>query len=305
MSVDPAAGPGPDEVPPAPHADPDRLADLAEGLLSAADAASVHAHLASCPDCSDDFALITGSLDLAALLPAEPIPAEVAIRVQAALDREPALGVTVTDPVSAPAPVRTPRRRFRVALTGLAGLCVLGVAVVGATSALRSAIGHSESKSSAGTAAGAPALPNSAGGLAPFAAGAPVDDAATAQQFAAQLLRARPALSSPDDANGSTGGSVPDRGQSGSAFLRCLPLTQAAQIPLASASVTFHGQPAELLVLRQASGSAEADVVIVPASCATPQSAVAGGASPEATKSQGSAGSTPAGALLATTVPIP
>lgn len=303
MSVDPAAGPGPDEMP-ASHADPDRLADLAEGLLSAPDTASAHAHLASCPACADDFALISGSLDLAALLPAEPIPAEVAIRVQAALDREPALGSAVTDAASAPAPVRSPRRRFRIALTGLAGLCLLGVVAVGATSALRSAIGQSESKS-AGTAAAGPALPSSAGGLAPLTAGAPVDDAATAQQFAAQLLRARPALSSPDDAAGSTGGSVPDNGQSGSAYRRCLPLAQASRTPLASAPVTFRGQPAQLLVFRQASGSAEADVVVVPASCAAPQSAVAGGASPEATASQGSTGSTTAGALLTTTVPIP
>lgn len=291
MSADPAAGPGPDPAA-APHADPDRLADLAEGLLAAADAAAVRDHLASCSDCAADFALITKSFDLADLLPPEPIPAGVAARVQAALEREPALAAAPApgaDPAT-PTALRPRRHRFRIAFTGLAAASLLGVAVVGISSALRSAAG--ESKSSAGTSAVAPAYGGASAGIA-------ISDAQAAQQTALRLFHTHPFAATPDDGSNS-GASASPGPKSAQDLTACVSGRLAGEVLLASTAVSYQGQPAWLLVYRQTGDPTEADVVVVPQSCLAAPNAAGG------STGGGQAGTDDNPApLLSTTVAIP
>ncbi|WP_051816451.1 hypothetical protein [Kitasatospora sp. NRRL B-11411] len=74
--------------PPSEHPDLDALADLAEELLPPARAAALHAHLADCPSCAEDFAALSGLPELLADLPAPALPQDVADRLSAALAAE-------------------------------------------------------------------------------------------------------------------------------------------------------------------------------------------------------------------------
>lgn len=308
MNVDPAAGPGPDETSPAPHVEPDRLADLAEGLLSRADAAAVRAHLGDCQACAADLALITESFDLAALLPAEPIPAEVVARVTAALEREPALGAATpasrtsaapkTSGMTAPVSIRDgvaaarPRRRgFRIAFGSLGAAVALGALVVGGVAILRSPSGTEQSS---GSSAAAPA--NGAAPKSPYATLAQVDDAATAQEEAKRLLL-HPFAMPPSQQGESTGGS----GLSGEAVRQdCVPAAFAQKPPLATQPVSFRGQPAVLLVYPSATDPTTADVIVVPQGCAAPSTA--GSPSPVRPGTQPDVAVAP---LVQTTIPLP
>ncbi|ACU77854.1 hypothetical protein Caci_9041 [Catenulispora acidiphila DSM 44928] len=155
MMTDPAAsGPG-------THLDPDQMADLFEGLLDTTAADRAQAHLATCPVCSADFALITGESDLSAssesnglsrlseLLPPVPIPQDVVTRIEAALYREPPLKVA---PAAAPVghhATAPPRRRFRIRLGALAGATLVIAGGIGVVTALNSGGGSTKSSSAA------------------------------------------------------------------------------------------------------------------------------------------------------------
>ncbi|TWF98814.1 anti-sigma factor family protein [Kitasatospora viridis] len=95
---------------PSPHessADPrhpsvEQLADLAEDLLPADRAAAVRTHLADCPECADTTAALTELTALLAADPIEPMPQEVARRIDAALAA--AQPSTPTAPITPPTP---------------------------------------------------------------------------------------------------------------------------------------------------------------------------------------------------------
>ncbi|GAA2084192.1 hypothetical protein GCM10009759_03030 [Kitasatospora saccharophila] len=71
--------------PPPGHPALDALADLAEDLLPPDRAAALHAHLADCPACAEDFAALSGLPQLLADAPPPVMPQDVADRLTAAL----------------------------------------------------------------------------------------------------------------------------------------------------------------------------------------------------------------------------
>jgi hypothetical protein len=266
MMTDPAAsGPG-------THLEPDRLADLFEGLLDVGAAEAARAHLGSCALCSADFALIAGEAegDLDALLATTPIPQDVVIRIEAALHREP--------PLSAPAPAaqhaapRRRSRRFRLALGSLAGACLVIVGGIGAFSALNSGSGASNSYTSSSKQP-EPALGSQSPGEAHAQDKTPGDSApgagagadgtvpspGTSKQQAAVngaaiQQQALSLLEHPETAS-------PGTGQL--ANFKCPPPdVQGTGLPLAGTTITYAGQPAELLVYAKP-GSATVDSVYV------------------------------------------
>ncbi|TQF04299.1 hypothetical protein E6W39_21315 [Kitasatospora acidiphila] len=93
----------PDPVEPAAdasHPDVETLADLSEDLLAPAEAAALRTHLAACPECADTLAALTEVAALLAAEPVEPMPAEIALRIDAAL--------AAAQPPSAPNTPNTP-----------------------------------------------------------------------------------------------------------------------------------------------------------------------------------------------------
>ncbi|SDM97166.1 anti-sigma factor family protein [Actinacidiphila guanduensis] len=119
-----------------PHPEDTVLSDLAEDLLPADRAAEVRGHIAGCEECAEVLASLAEIRSLLGSLPApEPIPDDVAARIDAALAAEALLDATRADvpretspdstaptgpveppspsaghePTSAPAPVNVPR----------------------------------------------------------------------------------------------------------------------------------------------------------------------------------------------------
>ncbi|GAA1958858.1 hypothetical protein [Catenulispora subtropica] len=276
MTIDPAAS-GPDT-----HLEPDRMADLYEGLLEPGAAEAARRHLAGCRACADDFALITLDSgfggELAAFTAPEPIPADVAIRIEAALHREPPLAVPAAAPQHSAAPRRS--RRFRLWFGGLAGATLVIGGVFAGVTALNSGGAKSSSVSVAGGAAdsGRSTSPHAAsspaaGAQAPNAVAPPSDAESgspqgsatlTVEQQAAQLLKK--AGQSQPQAAGSTG----DTKALASRFA-CPPAGFADTSPLGMASITYQGQPAELLVYPKPGDATTASVYVVATTgCAAP-----------------------------------
>lgn len=105
----------------AAHLDYDTLADLAEGLLSDARAASADAHLAGCAECQDRSAELVDVSRLLADAPVPPMPAELASRIDEALAAE----VASAGPVMS---IEAKRRhkRLRMLAVAAATAAVLG-----------------------------------------------------------------------------------------------------------------------------------------------------------------------------------
>ncbi|WP_194913460.1 hypothetical protein [Catenulispora rubra] len=268
MMTDPAASR------PGTHLDPDQMADLVEGSLDAAAADRARAHLASCPVCSADFALITGEADLAdlgGLLPPMPIPQDVVARVEAALYREPPLGTAATARASAGSPVgrsaaaaQPRRRRFRMALGSLAGAALVVVGGIGAVTALNNATSSSKDSSTAAGNAAGPSVDGShvagqgpgtespqAGVIKPDATsgGSGFSDAGIAQQAQALL-----SLHTMTPANGTAQAAKPD----------CPPTVVPAGTKLIGSTQTvYQGKPAWLLLYPRAGSATLVDVYVV------------------------------------------
>ena len=270
MTTDPAAsGPAQNAT---GHVDPDRLADLAEGLLDATAAEAVRDHLASCEQCADDFALITLDSGLAGFLPPEPIPAEVVARVEAALYREPPLREWSGAAASASArqhvhhAARPSRgRRFKLAFGALASV---GVLVGGMAVGVSMFGGSSEKNSTAASSSLSGTAPNAAGRYSGNEPAAPTDALAQLQQQATGLLAAAK--------SGGTGAASTAKGRPDNALRTPNPAGEPCwQNPsptadlLAHSSVVFQGRPAELLVYADPGDPARARVVVVAAGCAS------------------------------------
>lgn len=281
MMTDPAASR------PGTHLDPDRMADLLEGLLDDAAADEARAHLASCPVCSADFALISGEADpgglgepgelggLGDLLPPVTIPQDVMTRIEAALYREPPLGTgtAAADEGAghAAAAARPRRRRFGITLGALAGATLVIAGGFGIVTALKN--GSSESKSSSGTAAGSAPSSQSAdgsrlagtapdaqqmspqvGGVPPHAGATPGSNELTVEQQAKALLGQHPM-----NPAGTTAGG------------QCAPAgTTAIGKPLAASQTQYQGKTVWLLIYPVSGDPAVADVFVVDANGCTP-----------------------------------
>lgn len=263
MMTDPAASR------PGTHLDPDQMADLVEGLLDAAAADGARAHLASCPLCSADFALITGEADLGelgdlgGLLPPMPIPQDVMARVEAALHREPPLGTAAAAPAAAATKPR--RQRFRMALGSLAGAALVIAGGIGVVTALNNAT--SSSKDSSSTAAGNGAGPNidgshaagqlpgakspQAGGSEP---GTSADNPGFSDMSIVQQAEALLSLHTVTPANGTAQAARPD----------CPPAAVPAGTKLIGSTQTvYQGKSAWLLLYPRSGSTTLVDVYVV------------------------------------------
>jgi hypothetical protein len=276
MMTDPAASR------PGTHLDPDQMADLFEGILDAAAADEARAHLASCPLCSADYALIAGEADLgdlSDLLPPTPIPHDVMARVEAALYREPPLAAPAAQaPVghhaaaaSAASPAR--RRRFRMRLGALAGATLVVAGGIGVITALN---GGSADKSSSTDSAAAGSAPSSQSG-----SGAHADTQVPGGAMSPQVGVA-PTTKSParepsqesieqqaEDLLKPHGQSPAGSGQFGEPV--CTPEGVGAGTHLlASTQTQYAGKSAVLLVYAEPGSTTVADVYVVDSGTCTP-----------------------------------
>ncbi|RZS91217.1 hypothetical protein EV189_0451 [Motilibacter rhizosphaerae] len=156
------------------HLDADTAADLAAGLLEPEQERRWQAHVSGCAACQDLLARLAAVSAALAGWAAEPLPADVAARVDAALDE--------VDPVPAPrvvhlAPVRRQPPRGLGPLLALAASLVLVVgglswAVRSGGSSSRSDSGSSAAGAATGALASAAPAGGGAGGGSSTAAGA-------------------------------------------------------------------------------------------------------------------------------------
>ncbi|PZS29587.1 MAG: hypothetical protein DLM59_12620 [Pseudonocardiales bacterium] len=169
------------------HPDVDTLSDLDAGLLDAAMAARAGAHVAGCATCRDRVDLLQDTQAMLAGLPAVPMPADVAARIDTALAetaaaetaaRGPAVGrdtPAATGDVTVLADRAGHRRRIdRRRWWPGAGVVAAGVALLFAgavgLSAVKSGSGASGTSNRSSTTAGA--VPRAAPARAPVASGA-------------------------------------------------------------------------------------------------------------------------------------
>jgi hypothetical protein len=143
------------------HLSAETLADLDAGLLSAAEQAEAQRHLTACPTCrATRAALADVSAQLGAAAWRDPIPADVATRVEAALARE---ALAAREPVLEAGPQRG--RRWIPRLVGaVAALSLIGgVAYVAGTARDGDQQGGGSTAESAAEAAAAEGAPPGAG----------------------------------------------------------------------------------------------------------------------------------------------
>lgn len=291
MMTDPAASR------PGTHLDPDQLADLVEGLMQPAVADSARAHLAACPLCSGDFALIAGEDDAGVaawseLLPPVSIPRDVAVRVEAALHREPPLSDAGPAAVSHAGPAasashassqassraaRPWRRRFGLALGGVAGATLAVVVGVGVLSSTDSG---NTSKSSGSGSVYSRVAPSSPSDDSPHAGAAPpngktpalgtqgTDSGGGSYGTAASIEKQAEALLGLHVES-------PASGTAQAAKPQCTPSPVAVGTkPLASTQTEYQGRQAWLMIYAEPGNPAVADVYVVDvASCTSGDSA--------------------------------
>lgn len=268
MMTDPAASR------PGTHLDPDRMADLFEGLLDGAAAEEARAHLASCRLCAADYALIAGEADLGDLgdlLPPTPIPHDVMARVEAALYREPPLvAPSAPAPVghhaaaaSAASPAR--RRRFRIRLGALAGATLVVVGGIGVITAVNGGSGKGSSHDS--TAAGS--APSSQSGSGAHADSQAPDGAMSPQVGVAPNTKSPAREPSRESVGQQAENLLKQHGQTAAGTGEfgepvCAPEGVAAGTRLlASTQTQYAGKPAVLLVYAESDNTTVADVYVV------------------------------------------
>ncbi|GAA2618156.1 hypothetical protein SMC26_05410 [Actinomadura fulvescens] len=141
------------------HYDYDTLADLAEGLLEADQAASVNAHLDTCAECRDRSADLADVSRILAEAPVPSMPAELAARIDTAIAAESMGNATVVSLEQ-----RRGRRHWRILSAAAATVVVLGGGALVGKAALdgsgdndHSATAHSPVTDRKDSSGGAPA----------------------------------------------------------------------------------------------------------------------------------------------------
>jgi hypothetical protein len=245
----------------AAHLDYDTLADLAEGLLDDAQAASADAHLTGCAECRDRSAEITDVSRLLADAPLPPMPAGLASRIDEALAAEAATSGPV---VSLEA--RRHKRRVRI-LSVAAAAVVIGAGALAGQSLLGNSI-SSESGSaqspplqdrsaSAKPPAGPGALSGAAGGYRTERSGTNYTAAGLGGQVSAQLSQA--------ESGGRT--LAADRPAT-----ECVQRVAQGRRPLLVDIARYEGRPATVIVLPAASG--RLDIWVVGPACSASDTAL-------------------------------
>ena len=182
---------------PRDHADAEQLADLLEGVLPDAEAATVAAHLDTCASCAETHAQLAALPALLAATPVPAMPADVAARIEAALAvaaserRRPAL----TTPSRSPHPgiVQARRRRGERVRRWAAGAVAVAAAVVAV-----SLVGDLVGGVSAPDEATSDASGTADDGMAEEAAGSARGPDESADDTDARLARALPDLDAGD-----------------------------------------------------------------------------------------------------------
>lgn len=259
MSTDSPAGAG------AAHLDLVTLADLDEALLEPAVASRVRGHLAGCSDCRLRLASVAGVRTALAAAAAEPLPAEIGARLDAAL-----AGADRSAPVPAGRTAFTSMATRRIAWRPGGGLLAAGAAasivalLVGALAigALRDGGG------SANSTAGA--------GAAPARGRSDAASTASGRNYTAAVLRAAvPALVAPQRRTAMAAGAPvqapPELAglREPPALARCVAelAGRAGVAPLAVDLARFAGKPAAVVVLPEAGRASVLDVWVVGPGC--------------------------------------
>ena len=287
-----------------PHATPDALADLQAGLLHDRAEQAAREHVAACPSCQADLevlAAIPGRLAAAGSV--EPIPADVASRLDAALAAAasappdvaatptivPTLGATATHRRDRSSP-----RGLRLLQAAAVLVVVLGLGAL-AVSAIRGGSDSAGTTASAGGSAGdraaaakSAAVPVTSSGrnwtpttlaaaapsLAAGTFGPPVSLYDSARKTAASPSAAAvpsPESSSGGPVNGAAAGSAARLGDPAalSACIANLSDPGPAMQPLAVDLARWQGQPAAVLVFPTPNDPASLDVYVVAPDCPT------------------------------------
>ncbi|MDH6143191.1 hypothetical protein P3T35_005220 [Kitasatospora sp. GP30] len=265
----------PDPVEPAAdasHPDVETLADLSEDLLAPAEAAALRTHLAGCPECADTLAALTEVAALLAADPVEPMPAEVALRIDAALaaaqppstpSAPPAAAApgrgtagppARSDRSSRPGGARSRRRRLVLAVAGC--LAALGL---GATGLVLSQQGGSQPTAASAIAPNPEQQhPLSVAGPEFTAAGLPE-----------QIDRLLP--------SGSGGQPHASAQQSGGGLPDCVQQSvtgHQGETPLLITHGGYRGAPVDVYVFRLADDPGRLDVFLLTPGCTTAPAAV-------------------------------
>lgn len=274
-----------------PHPEVSELSDWSEGLLPAEREAAVRAHVDGCGLCADVVVSLEEIRGLLGTLPVEPMPADVAARIDAALAHVPretstaASGAGGASPGSGGAahtpgapggrpsgptgPGRTgstrsghggrgARRRRTLLASGYAaavlalGGVVYGIVEAGGSSSNGAQTDSSTAKTHAG--AGADSADSVASSVRALLAQQPGQDGAATDRGNSPMLSKTP---------------HPDVAPAGPAAVpSCvLSATHRAQQPIASEREVFQGVDAYLLLLPHPADSARVDAFVVNASC--------------------------------------
>ncbi|MFE9422444.1 anti-sigma factor family protein [Kitasatospora sp. NPDC006697] len=280
-----------DESADALHPPVEQLADLAEDLLPADRAGELSAHLADCPECADTMAALE---ELSALLAAdrvEPMPAEVARRIDAALAEAqqpaeqpsaPTVPGTPPLPNSTPGPTRPParsdrstrpgtRRRRRLLLAAAACLAALGLGTGGVLlsqpSSSPSAVGASAPGQPGGSSSPGAQLPAER----PAQAAGPEFTAAGLPDQIHRLLpptaAVQPHTTTEQGSGALGGGGLPQ-------CVRQAVAGHQGEQPVLTAHGSYQGAPVDAYVFRDDADPARLDVFLLTPGCTTTPAAV-------------------------------
>jgi len=255
------------------HIDVDVLSDLVEGLLSASRAAELAPHLAECDACRDTLDALREIRDLLGAQPVEPMPADVAARIDGALALAalppPRAGDRPAEPPPTVVPLERARRRRRgpgllLAAAATAAVVTLGVVIVdsGGRDDAKNADGSAQAPARSPYSGGAEKPQNNAqepnSGAAPNHDEAPTPEGAATRPYTDAELAARINLLLHDTAR--AGRPVPPCVSSA--------IGRDAVAPLATDFGTYRGHTAWIVV---AAGDAadRVSVYIVDAACAS------------------------------------
>jgi hypothetical protein len=286
-----------------PHVTPDVLADLQAGLLHDRAERPTREHLATCPACRADLEVLAAIPDrLAAAGSVEPIPADVASRLDAALAAAasaapdvaatptivPSLGATATHRRDRSGPRGLRLLQAAAAVVVVLGLGALAVSAIhggsdsGGTTSAGSSAGDRAATAKSGpapvTASGRNWTPTTLAAAAPSLAAGTFGPAFSSYDSTGKTAASAPATAAPSPEAGSNGpvngAAVGPAGRLAdpAALRACVTnLNDGDQTmqPLAVDLARWQGQPAAVLVFPTVGDPASLDVYVVAPDCPT------------------------------------